>query len=43
MAMGEAAGQAAALVVRNRVAFSEVDPQALRKELEANGAILDST
>ena len=43
MAMGEAAGQAAAVVVRSQVPFGEVDPQALRKELRANGAIVDWT
>ncbi len=43
MAMGEAAGQAAAAVVRNQIPFADVDPTALRNELKANGAIVDWT
>jgi len=40
MAMGEAAGQAAATVVRQQVPFYSVDAETLRKELRANGAIV---
>jgi hypothetical protein len=43
MAMGEAAGHAAAAVVRQRIPFAEVDPTALRSELKANGAVVDWT
>jgi hypothetical protein len=43
MAMGEAAGQAAAVVVRNQVRFRDVDPNALRGALRSHGAIVDWT
>jgi hypothetical protein len=43
MAMGEAAGQAAAAVVRNQIPFADVDPTALRNELKVNGAVVDWT
>ena len=39
MAMGQAAGQAAAMAVKGNVAFRNVDTQSLRKKLKANGAI----
>ena len=41
MAMGEVAGEAAAAVVRSRVPFRDVDPNALRDALRAHGAIVD--
>ena len=41
MAMGQAAGQAAAAVVRNQIPFADVEPTALRNELKAKGAIVD--
>jgi len=41
IAMGEAAGEAAAAGVRSRVAFRDVDPKALRDALRAHGAIVD--
>jgi hypothetical protein len=39
--MGQAAGQAAVQVVRDGLAFKEVDTSRLRGELRANGAIVD--
>jgi len=39
MAMGEAAGQAAAMTVQGNLAFRGIDTQALRRQLKANGAI----
>jgi len=41
MAMGEAAGTAAALAVRDGLSPRQVDPAALRRTLMAQGAILD--
>ena len=41
MAMGEAAGEAAAAVVRKRVPFRDVDPKTLRNALRAHGAIVE--
>ena len=41
MAMGEAAGVAAALAVRGKKAFADVDPAALRTELKRHGAVVD--
>lgn len=41
MAMGEAAGVAAAQVVNCNVSFSEIDIKALQEKLKAAGAILD--
>ncbi len=41
MAMGEAAGLAAAQVVENRVSFAEVDINRLREELRNNDGIID--
>lgn len=41
MAMGEAAGQAAAQVVGDRRSFSQVDTTELRQKLAARGAIVD--
>ena len=41
MAMGEAAGTAAAQVVNGKVPFSGVDTGTLREELRRNGAILE--
>lgn len=41
MAMGEAAGVAAAQVVRRNISFAEVDVPALRKALLAQAAIVD--
>jgi hypothetical protein len=41
MAMGEAAGTAAAQVVREGIAFSAVDIHSLRDTLQKNGAILN--
>lgn len=41
MAMGEAAGLAAAQVVRKGMGFAKVDVSALRTELRAHGAIVD--
>jgi hypothetical protein len=43
MAMGEAAGQAASMVVGRGESFGDVDPRTLRKALEENGAIVDWT
>jgi hypothetical protein len=43
MAMGEAAGQAARQVVRERKPFAEVDPATLRRELSEHNAIVDWT
>ncbi len=40
MAMGEAAGTAAALAVKNQVSPKEIDVQELRNVLKANGVIL---
>jgi len=40
MAMGEAAGQAAAQAVRHGVAFRDVDIARLRAELKENGAVV---
>jgi len=40
MAMGEAAGQAAAQVARRGVAFRDVDVARLRAELQENGAVV---
>jgi len=39
MAMGQAAGQAAAMTLDGNLAFRNVDTQTLRKKLKANGAI----
>jgi hypothetical protein len=41
MAMGEAAGQAAATVVGSQMPFRDVDPTTLRTSLRAHGAIVD--
>jgi hypothetical protein len=41
MAMGEAAGQAAALALAENKSFAEVNAQALRDELRKHGAIVD--
>ena len=41
MAMGEAAGQAAGMAVRGKIAFADVDVRALRTGLQENGAIVD--
>jgi hypothetical protein len=43
MAMGEAAGEAAAIAVRSRLAFRDVDPWVLRERLASHGAIVDWT
>ena len=43
MAMGEAAGTAAAQVVADASSFATVDIDALRAELRRNGAIVDPT
>jgi hypothetical protein len=43
MAMGEAAGRAAAQVVRRGVAFSKVDAEQLRTALADAGAIVDES
>ncbi len=43
MAMGEAAGEAAAQAVQRNVALAEVDTAALRDALRKQGAILDET
>ena len=42
MAMGEAAGRAAAMAVRQGIAPSQVDVNALREELRSAGAYLNS-
>jgi hypothetical protein len=42
MAMGEAAGRAAKMAVRDSVAPSDIDVQKLREELRATGAYLNS-
>jgi len=39
MAMGQAAGLAAAMTIDGNLAFRNVDTQALRKKLKADGAI----
>jgi hypothetical protein len=41
MAMGEAAGEAAALVLRRGVPFAAIDTAALRDKLRTDGAIVD--
>ena len=41
MAMGEAAGQAAAQVVQNNVAFRDVNVERLRKDLADHGAVVE--
>jgi hypothetical protein len=41
MAMGEAAGQAAVQVVRDDVAFTDVDTELLRKQLADHGAVVE--
>jgi hypothetical protein len=43
MAMGEAAGEAAGLALRNQTGFGAVDIPALRKQLAEHGAIVDWT
>ena len=43
MAMGEAAGQAAAQVVTHKTPFAAVDTNALRTELRKHGAIVDAS
>jgi hypothetical protein len=43
MAMGEAAGQAAALALARGVPCAAIDPAALRDALRAHGAIVDAT
>ena len=41
MAMGEAAGTAAALAICQRTGFAELDPALLREELRGHAAIVD--
>jgi len=41
MAMGQAAGAAAAIALKNQLALDEVPAETLRKVLLSRGAILD--
>jgi hypothetical protein len=43
MAMGEAAGAAAAMVIAEKKRFAEIDVPALRDQLRSHGAIVDKT